>query len=103
MVKILVQYHNYLTSKEEKELSKYLLSSAEVGYGKTRKEVKCIAEAVAEEKGILRADRISDGWWRRFLECNPSISLRSGDATAHVRMEAVNVENIIAYYYESTS
>ena len=29
----------YLTSKEEKELSKYLLSSAEVGYSKTRKEV----------------------------------------------------------------
>ena len=46
----------------------------------------------------LKASRISDGWWRRFLECNPSISLRSGDATANVRMEAVNVENITAYF-----
>ena len=51
----------YLTSNEEKELSDYLLSSAEVGYSKTRKEVKCIAEAVAEEKGVLKASRISDG------------------------------------------
>ena len=88
----------YLTSSEEKELSDYLLSSAEVGYGKTRREVKCIAEAVAKEKGALKADRISDGWWRRFLSRNPSVSLRSGDATAHVRMEAVNVENITAYF-----
>ena len=75
--------------------SKYLLSLAEVGYGKTRKEVKCIAEAVAKEKGTLTAGKISDGWRRKFLERNLSISLQSGDATAHahVRMEAANVKN----------
>lgn len=60
----------YLTSSEEKELSEYVLSLAEIGYSKTRKEVKCIAEAVAKEKGTLKADRISDGWWRRFSERN---------------------------------
>ena len=52
----------YLTSSEEKELSDYLLSSAEVGYCKTRKEVKCVAEAFAKEKGELKASRISDSW-----------------------------------------
>ena len=88
----------YLTTSEEKELCDYLLSSAEVGYGKTRKEVKHIAEAVAKEKGVLKASRISDGWWRRFLARNPSISLRSGDATANVRMEVVNEKNITAYF-----
>ena len=51
---------------------------------------------MAKEKGALKAIKISDGWWRRFLNCNPSVSLRSGDATAHVRMEAVNVRNITA-------
>ena len=88
----------YLSSSEEKKLCDYLLSSAEVGYGKTRKEVKCIAEAVAREKGVLRASQISDRWWRRFLARNPSLSLRSVDATANVRMDAVNVENITAYF-----
>ena len=49
------------------------------------------------EKGVLKASWISDGWWR-FLAHNPSISLRSGDATANVRMEAVNEKNIMAYF-----
>ena len=48
----------YLTSNEEKDLRDYLLSSVELGYGKTRKEVKCIAEAVAKEKGELNASTV---------------------------------------------
>ena len=54
--------------------------------------------STSKEKGVLKASRISDGWWRRFLARNPSISLRSGDATANVRMEAVNERNITAYF-----
>ena len=45
----------YLTINEAKELCDYLLSSTEVGYDKIRKEVKHIAEAVAKEKGVLKA------------------------------------------------
>ena len=38
-----------------------------------------IAENVAADKRILRkAHIISGGWWRRFLECNPKMSLRAG-------------------------
>lgn len=44
------------------------------------------------------ANRVSDGWWRRSLECNPSISLQSVNVTTNVRMKAVNVENITAYF-----
>ena len=54
-------------------------------YGKTRSQVKGI---VAIEKGILRSPRVSDIWWRRF----PKLSLRSGDATGHVCMDAINRE-----------
>ena len=49
----------YLTLNEEKELVEYLLGSAELGYGKTRRKVKGIAESVAREKGVLRASSIS--------------------------------------------
>ena len=41
---------------------------------------------------------ISNGWWFKFKKRNPSISLRSGDSTAGVRMNAVNSENIHYYF-----
>ena len=40
----------YLSGEEEKELSSFLKSRANVGYGKTRKDVLCIAQSVASEK-----------------------------------------------------
>jgi hypothetical protein len=38
--------------------------------------------------------KMSSGWWIRFLEQQPELSLRRGDATAHVRMDAVNSETM---------
>ena len=90
--------HPYLQPSEEKELVEYLRTAARIGYGKTRREVKSIAENVAIEKGMLKAARISNGWWRRFMERNPSLRLRRGDATAGVRLDAVNADNIRGYY-----
>ena len=88
----------YLTANEETSLSNHLIEAAQAGYGKTRKQVKSIVESVAREKGILRARRISDGWWRRFRERQPTLSLRRGDPTAHVRMNAINQETLDNYY-----
>ena len=84
--------NTYLTPAEEEELASFLMEVARVGYGKTRREVKLLVEAVAREKGVLRGERISDGWFRRFLERRPNVSLRRGDATANVRMEALDME-----------
>ena len=88
----------YLNSKEEDELAAYLVKSSQLGCGKTRCQVKGIVEKVAIERGTLRSPRVSDGWWRRFLERHPRISLRSGDATAHVRMNAINRDNLKHYF-----
>ncbi len=34
------------------------------------------------EKGVLRlSSYVRDGWWRRFLQRHPKVSLRAGDAT----------------------
>ena len=57
-----------------------------------------IVESVAVDKGILKKERISGGWWRRFLERNPGMSLRAGDATAGVRMDAINEDNMRKYF-----
>lgn len=72
----------YFQPHEEGELTTYLLTAANIGLGKTRHEVMQIAEGVAFQKGILKGNKISSGWWRCFRARNPELSLRSGDATA---------------------
>ena len=53
----------YLTENEENELSTFVKDCASIGYGKTRQEVMRIVETHAKEKGLLRKDNISQGWW----------------------------------------
>jgi len=55
-------------------------------------------KSVAQEKGLLKAERISEGWWRRFLERQADLSLRRGDNTAHVSMDAINMETLDQYF-----
>ena len=56
----------YLNENEEERLANHLITAAKLGYGKTRKQVKTFAEKVAREKGVLRKERITDGWWGKF-------------------------------------
>ena len=58
-----------------------------------------IAEVVAVQKGILKGSKISCGWWRRFCARNPGVSLRSGDATAGIHIDAVNEDNMLQYFF----
>ena len=88
----------YLNSAEEKELGSYLKHSAKVGYGKTRRDVLCLVQTAATEKRVLRSSRVSEGWWWRFLEQQSNLSLRQGDSTAHIRMDAMNQETIDHYF-----
>ena len=83
---------------KEKELGTYLKHCAKIGYGKTRRDVLGLVQTVASEKGVLRSSRISQGWWRRFLERQADLSLRQGDSTAHVRMDAMNLETMEHYF-----
>ena len=88
----------YLTSKEEKELSDHLILSAQSGYGKTRRDVMNIVEGYMLKQQPPRSVNLSNGWWYNFKKRNPSLSLRSGDSTAAVRMNAVNPENVNTYF-----
>ena len=88
----------YLNPVEENTLATFLKHCSEVGNGKTRKEVLAIAEGVARDKNILRGTKISQGWWRNFIERQRDLSLRRGDNTAHSRMDAVNAETMQHYF-----
>ena len=65
----------YLNDEEDCALSDHLIKAAKAGYGKTQGQVKVIVENVVREKKLLRSDQVSDGWWRRFMEQQPHLSL----------------------------
>lgn len=56
----------YLSPHEESNLSEFLQAVGQVGYPKTRREVKSIAESVAREKGVLKGFASS---WRGNHSC----------------------------------
>ena len=94
----------YLTTQEEKELTDHLVLSVKVGYGKTCRDVMNMVETYVNSwrsKGENQKEvTVSNGWWFKFKRRNPSVSLRRGDSTAGVRMDAVNSENINEYFEE---
>ena len=65
----------YLEPKEEEELVNFLFECSRIGYGKTKREVLQLVEDAAKKKGIVIKGHISDGWWHRFCERWPRISL----------------------------
>ena len=89
----------YLNKSEEGNLVEFLEVVSSVGYGKTRKQVMNIVESTARDKGILKKQKISDGWFRRFIERQPKLALRKGDRTAFVRMDAMKKQEELDNYY----
>ena len=59
-----------------------------------------IAESVARDKGVLKNKRISDEWFRRFLERQPHLCLRKGDPTANVHMDAMANKEALDNYFK---
>lgn len=60
-------------------------------------QTEVLNTVTASRPSEIKAKRtvtISNGWWFKFKKRNPSISLKSGDSTAGVRINAVNSENI---------
>ena len=89
----------YLNETEEKELVEFLIHTSAVGYGRSRRDVMCIAEKFAKWKNLLRKCKITQGWWREFLRRQEHLSLQRRDNTAHVRVDAVS-EDAITHYFD---
>ena len=82
--------------QEEKELAGHLIEASNIGYSKTRREVFGIVERYVEQKDnvSLQSPTVTHGWWQKFLKRNPTLSLRAGDSTASIRMDAMNADNL---------
>jgi len=80
-------------------MAEFLKVSASIGLGKSRREVMNIAQSVADRMGLLKKENINSGWWHHFQERQGNLSLRRGDNTASVRIDAVN-EVIMSNYFD---
>ena len=87
-----------LSSVEEEEFANFLIEVAQVGYGKTRKEVRNIAGRVAVDKKRKKIPSVSHGWFQRFMQRQPHLSYRKGNPTANVRMNCLTKQVLSDYF-----
>ena len=88
----------YLTREEEAELASFLIESSSMGYGKTRREVIDIVKRTVAKKGRDIKNFNGEGWWSRFMDRHPKLSLRTADPLSRVRKNAVTEDNMKRYF-----
>ena len=86
---------SYLFKCEENDLSTFLVEVAKAGYGKN----KSLASNAVHDKSLLSSgNKLSNGWYYRFMKRHRQLTLRKGDPTAKVRMDSVNKETMDNYF-----
>ena len=88
----------YLTEEEERELAEFLISVAQFGYGKTKHEVFNIVRKTLEKKGKDTSKFNGEGWWNRFTDRHPELSLRTADPLSMSCANSLSQATIDAYY-----
>ena len=89
----------YLSYEEEGELANFLMKCAEIGYPETKDEViGIVRKALLKKRGVEFVEEFKGkGWWARFMERWPRLTLRRGDTLAVPHAEAVTA-NLKEYY-----
>ena len=79
----------YLSAEEETELAEFAIKMASIGCPQTRKQLMTIAENVAKDNGILRKDKITQGWYEKFIR-RQTYSVCMRDPATNDRMVTSN-------------
>ena len=87
----------YLTDEEE-ELARWLEGCAKVGCAKSISEVRAVVGAIVAKKLGVDCVTVSHGWWDRFRQRHPHLSMRAGETFAYRRATATNPETINNYF-----
>jgi hypothetical protein len=85
----------YLTIEEE-ELASFLVRCAKIRYLHTRQQVLSIVQEIVNSKGI--EVNVTNGWWERFLQRHPHLTLRTAVPLCFVRAMASDRDSINRYY-----
>ena len=66
----------YLVAAEEIELSLFLIDTPKQAMEKLERTLKDWLRRIdAQDKGVLKTSKVTNGWFRRFLERQPTLSL----------------------------
>lgn len=85
-----------LSTKEEEDLVNFLVESASIGYGRTRRDVLNIVSRMAQQRGIKKA--VTTGWWNKFICRHPVLSERTPASLSIARAKASSRECLDAYF-----
>ena len=88
----------YLNKDEEEQLVDFLIQLAKIGHGKTKQDVLSIVKRTIQKKQLNVKGFNGEGWWTRFKQRHPSLSLRTADPLAMVRSECTRQEVIDDYF-----
>ena len=87
----------YLTLKEEEELVSFLLKCARIGYPHTRQQIISIVQEVLNNK-FSEPPLVTNGWWERFINRHPNLSLRTPAPLSFIRAMATDRECLERYF-----
>lgn len=88
----------HLNIHEEEELAKFLIGCAEIGFPRTRKQVITIVQDHLNRKPYKSMKRVTYGWWQRFRERHPNLSLRTASVLSKPRAMAMDRETLNRYF-----
>ena len=86
----------YLTAVEEAELLNFLLRCSDIGYAHSRKQILSIVQRIVDGKGIDTI--VTNGWWERFCQRHPEVTLRTPAPLSFSRAIASDRESINSYF-----
>ncbi len=92
---------SYLSEDMEKELVTLLIEASRKGYGKTKREVLAILRNTISKKGQCVEEFWGKGWWHRFMQQHPTLSLRTADPLSQARADALT-EKVMQSYFKET-
>ncbi|XP_039905853.1 uncharacterized protein LOC120745201 [Simochromis diagramma] len=92
------------TDKQEKELTEYLMRAADAFYGLCPREVKELAYQLAVKHGCKypkswdKFSRAGPDWFSAYMKRNPTLSIRSAEATSLARATSFNQHNVAMFF-----
>ena len=86
----------YLSLEEEEELASFLVQTAKIGYPHTKKQILSLVQQIVDSKEIDTT--VTNGWWERFCQRHPSMTLRVAVPFSIARAMATDVDVLNRYF-----
>ena len=86
----------YLSYDEEEELTSFLIQTSKIGYPHTKAQTLAIVQRIVESKGIKAV--VSNGWWERYKERHPKLTLKSAMPLSYPRAMANDLDVFNRYF-----